>query len=108
MYDAIIVGARCAGAATGMLLARKGYKVLLVDKSAFPSDVPQGHFVHRHGPPRLARWGVRLAQFKPIPAEMLRIRAAVRGNPDLSRQYVLARQGLVPWESLMASLAGAA
>ena len=58
MYDAIIVGARCAGAATAMLLARKGYKVLLVDKSAFPSDVPQGHFVHRHGPPRLARWGL--------------------------------------------------
>jgi flavin-dependent dehydrogenase len=58
MYDAIIVGARCAGAATGMLLARKGYEVLLVDRSAFPSEVPQGHFIHRHGPPRLARWGV--------------------------------------------------
>lgn len=58
MYDAIIVGARCAGAATGMLLARRGYRVLLVDRSSFPSDVPQGHFIHRHGPPRLARWGL--------------------------------------------------
>ena len=27
-YDAIIVGARCAGSPTAMLLARKGYRVL--------------------------------------------------------------------------------
>ena len=38
MYDAIIVGARCAGAPTAMLLARKGYRVLLVDRASFPSD----------------------------------------------------------------------
>jgi flavin-dependent dehydrogenase len=58
MYDAIVVGARCAGAATAMLLARKGHKVLLVDRSTFPSDIPHGHFIHRHGPRRLARWGL--------------------------------------------------
>jgi hypothetical protein len=44
MYDAIVVGARCAGGSTAMLLARKGYKVLLVDRDTFPSDVPHGHF----------------------------------------------------------------
>ena len=38
MYDAIVVGARCAGSPTAMLLARKGYRVLLVDKATFPSD----------------------------------------------------------------------
>jgi flavin-dependent dehydrogenase len=27
-YDAIVVGARCAGSPTAMLLARKGYRVL--------------------------------------------------------------------------------
>ena len=37
MYDAIVVGARCAGSPTAMLLARKGYRVLLVDKAKFPS-----------------------------------------------------------------------
>ena len=58
MYDAIIVGARCGGAATAMLLARRGHKVLLVDRAGFPSDIPQGHFVHRHGPRCLARWGL--------------------------------------------------
>ncbi len=36
MYDAIVVGARCAGSPTAMLLARKGHKVLLVDRAALP------------------------------------------------------------------------
>ena len=55
MYDVIVIGARCAGAPTAMLLARKGYKVLLVDRAAFPSEIPHGHFIHRHGPARLQR-----------------------------------------------------
>jgi flavin-dependent dehydrogenase len=58
MYDAIVIGARCAGASTAMLLARRGYRVLLVDKTAFPSDIPHGHFIHRHGPARMRKWGV--------------------------------------------------
>src|SRR5919108_4649702 len=58
MYDAIVIGARCAGAATAMLLASKGYDVLLVDRARFPSEIPHGHFVHRHGPGRLAAWGL--------------------------------------------------
>jgi flavin-dependent dehydrogenase len=58
MYDAIVVGARCAGASTAMLLARRGHKVLLVDRAAFPSDLPHGHFIHRHGPRRLHAWGL--------------------------------------------------
>src|SRR5262245_12928675 len=57
-YDAIVVGARCAGASTAMLLARRGHRVLLVDRSRFPSEIPHGHFIHRHGPVRLARWGL--------------------------------------------------
>ena len=58
MYDAIIVGARCAGAATAMLLARRGHRVLLVDRATFPSDLPHGHFLQRRGPARLKRWGL--------------------------------------------------
>jgi len=57
-YDAIIVGARCAGASTAMLLGRRGYRVLLVDKAALPSDLPQGHFIHKDGPRRLKEWGL--------------------------------------------------
>jgi len=58
MYDAIVVGARCAGSPVAMLLARQGARVLLVDRAAFPAEIPHGHFVHRHGPRRLQRWGL--------------------------------------------------
>jgi 2-polyprenyl-6-methoxyphenol hydroxylase-like FAD-dependent oxidoreductase len=58
MYDAIIVGARCAGAATAMLLGRRGYRVLLLDRATLPSDLPQGHFIHKDGPRRLKDWGL--------------------------------------------------
>lgn len=58
MYDVIIVGARCAGSPTAMLLARKGYRVLLVDKATFPSDTMSGHFLHQRGVARLKRWGI--------------------------------------------------
>jgi flavin-dependent dehydrogenase len=58
MYDAIVVGARCAGAATAMLLARKGYQVLLVDRATFPSDTWRLHFIHQPGVARLQRWGL--------------------------------------------------
>ncbi len=43
MYDAIVVGARCAGSPTAMLLARKGYRVLIVDRATFPSDTFRNH-----------------------------------------------------------------
>jgi flavin-dependent dehydrogenase len=58
MYDAIVIGARCGGASTALLLARKGHRVLLVDRAVFPSDIPHGHLIHRGGPARLARWGL--------------------------------------------------
>jgi flavin-dependent dehydrogenase len=57
-YDVIVVGARCAGSPVAMLLARQGAKVLLVDRTTFPSDIPHGHFLHRHGPRRLKDWGL--------------------------------------------------
>ena len=79
MYDAIIVGARCAGAATAMLLARRGHKVLLVDRATFPSDVPHGHFLHRRGPARLKRWG-------------LLGRVAATGAPVLARLFLPVRR----------------
>ena len=58
MYDAIIIGARCAGSPLAMLLARKGHRVLLVDKATFPSDTISTHHIHQPGVARLARWGL--------------------------------------------------
>jgi flavin-dependent dehydrogenase len=57
-YDAIVVGARCAGAPTAMLLARKGYRVLLLDRATFPSDTISTHIVHPPGVAALRRWGL--------------------------------------------------
>jgi len=60
MYDAIVVGARCAGSAIAMLLARKGYRVALLDRDTFPSDmVMSTHFIHQRGVACLDRWGLR-------------------------------------------------
>jgi 2-polyprenyl-6-methoxyphenol hydroxylase-like FAD-dependent oxidoreductase len=58
MHDVIVVGARCAGAPTALLLARQGFKVLLVDKSTFPSDAISTHILWPHGAEILARWGL--------------------------------------------------
>ncbi len=58
MYDVIVVGARCAGAPLAMRLARQGHRVLMLDRSRFPSDIPHGHLIHQEGPSRLKRWGL--------------------------------------------------
>src|SRR5437763_8592002 len=58
MYDVIVVGARCAGSPTAMLLAQRGYRVLIVDRATFPSDTVSAHHVTLPGVARLARWGL--------------------------------------------------
>lgn len=59
MYDAIVIGARCAGSSTAMLLARQGHRVLLIDKSPFPSDrVVSTHMIWHAGAAALKRWGL--------------------------------------------------
>jgi len=59
MYDAIVVGARCAGAPTAMLLARRGHTVLLLDRSTFPSDLRQSTLlIHQPGVAYLEEWGL--------------------------------------------------
>jgi 2-polyprenyl-6-methoxyphenol hydroxylase-like FAD-dependent oxidoreductase len=56
--DAVIVGARCAGAATAMLLARAGARVVLIDKGQYGSDTTSTHALMRAGVVQLQRWGV--------------------------------------------------
>jgi hypothetical protein len=57
-FDVIVVGARCAGSPTAMLLSRKGYRVLVVDRATFPSDTISTHVVHPRAVAALARWGL--------------------------------------------------
>jgi flavin-dependent dehydrogenase len=58
MYDVVVVGARCAGASVATLLARRGHRVALVDRAAFPSDTISSHFLWAQGAARLASWGL--------------------------------------------------
>jgi len=59
MFDAVVVGARCAGAATALLLARQGHRVLIVDQAHFPSDVRLStHLIWHAGVDLLDRWGL--------------------------------------------------
>jgi len=57
-FDAIVVGARCAGSPTAMLLARNGYRVLVLDRATFPSDTLSTHILHPLGVRALSKWGL--------------------------------------------------
>jgi flavin-dependent dehydrogenase len=57
-YDAVVVGARVAGAATAMLLAQAGLRVLVLDRSRRGSDTLSTHALMRAGVMQLHRWGV--------------------------------------------------
>lgn len=57
-HDVIVVGARVAGAATAMLLARQGQRVLLVDRDRYGTDTLSTHALMRGSVFLLSRWGV--------------------------------------------------
>jgi 2-polyprenyl-6-methoxyphenol hydroxylase-like FAD-dependent oxidoreductase len=57
-HDVVIVGARVAGSATAMLLARLGHDVAVVDQASFPSDTVSTHSISRSGVVQLRRWGL--------------------------------------------------
>ena len=57
-YDAVIVGARCAGAATAMLLARAGLDVLVIEQGARGADTLSTLALMRAGVLQLSRWSV--------------------------------------------------
>src|SRR5919112_430672 len=106
MYDAIVVGARCAGSPTAMLLAKRGYRVLLVDRATFPSDAVSNHYIHQPGVASLERGGllgkVRASGCPPI--------ARIRFDVGPSALYGLApaaggvREGYGPRRSVLDAL----
>ena len=57
-YDALVIGARCAGAATAMLMARSGLRVLAIDRGEYGADALSTHALMRAGVLQLHRWGV--------------------------------------------------
>jgi flavin-dependent dehydrogenase len=57
-YDAVIVGARAAGAATALLLARRGHRVLVLDRDHRGRDTLSTHALMRPAVVQLQRWGL--------------------------------------------------
>jgi flavin-dependent dehydrogenase len=101
MYDAIVVGARCAGAPTAMLLARAGYRVLMLDRSSFPSDIMSTHYIQPEGVAHLQRWGllgeVVASNCPPITKVVMHFdggEVAPPFNPDLPPAYCPRRKVL--------------
>jgi 2-polyprenyl-6-methoxyphenol hydroxylase-like FAD-dependent oxidoreductase len=86
-YDVIVVGARVAGAATAMLLARQGLRVLAVDRVSFPSDTISSHQLQVPGVALLHRWGLlgKLTAAGTPPAHRVRLDAG--GGLVLSGQF---------------------
>ncbi len=82
-FEVVIVGARLAGAATAMLLAGRGVRVALVDRSRFGADTTSTHALMRAGVLQLHRWGL-----------LDRVRAA--GTPPVHRTTFTYQDGVVP------------
>ena len=57
-FDVVVVGARCAGAATAMLLARAGHRVLIVERGRYGTDTLSTHALMRGAVLQLHRWNV--------------------------------------------------
>jgi 2-polyprenyl-6-methoxyphenol hydroxylase-like FAD-dependent oxidoreductase len=78
-YDAIVVGARCAGAATAMLLARRGLKVLLFDRDRRGADTLSTLAIMRAGVLQLNRWGL-IDQVRSEGAQPIRSTSFIYGD----------------------------
>src|SRR5687768_12547194 len=80
MFDAIVIGARCAGSSTALLLGRQGHRVLLLDRASFPSDVISTHFLWPHGASYLQRWGL-LEQVQAVTPAFSQLKLVNEGIP---------------------------
>jgi flavin-dependent dehydrogenase len=79
-FDVIVIGGRCSGASVSMLLARAGYRVLLLDKMRFPSSTLSTHMLKPRAMGYMQRWGLRdaLAEVTPIHNEFVFMREGIR------------------------------
>ncbi len=104
MYDAIIVGARCAGSPLAALLAREGLNVLLLDRGSFPSDMLSTHFIHGGGVDLLDAWGVgdsvRATNCPPLTKMTMHFGAQTMANDFVDAQGK-AQVGLCPRRILL-------
>src|SRR5690349_19261478 len=89
-----------------MLLARKGYRVLLLDKANFPSDTLSTHYIHVRGIEKLQRWGLldalRASGCPPIPKALIDFGPIVlTGSPPPAGEV---REGYSPRRTVLDKL----
>ena len=82
-YDAVIVGARCAGAATALLLAKQGLRVLVFDRDHRGADTLSTLALMRAGVLQLHRWGL-LDEVRKSGAQAIRSTSFVYGNEPIT------------------------
>lgn len=99
-HDVIIVGARVAGAATAMLLARQGLRVLLLDRDRYGADTLSTHALMRGSVFLLSRWGVldRVVEAGTPPVRQTRfdygddpVTVAIKPTPGVDALYAPRR-----------------
>ena len=116
-YDAVVVGAGPAGAATAACLARRGAKVALLDKKRFPREKLCGGFVSAEGVWLLESMGIRglppCGRFEIIERLVLTTPAGRSVEAPLSSRFPsghawgVSRHILDEWMVRAAELAGA-
>jgi len=113
-YDAVVIGARCAGASTALLLARQGLSVLAIDRSRYGSDTLSTLALMRGGVLQLQRWGVldavRAAATPPVVRTRFRygdevVEVAIKPRDGVEALYAPRRTVL---DRVLADAAGAA
>lgn len=103
-YDAVVVGARVAGASTALLLARAGARVLLLERAPYGSDTLSTHGLMRAGVLQLSRWGlldeVVAAGTPPVTRTLFHypdaapVRISIRATQGVTALYAPRRQVL--------------
>jgi 2-polyprenyl-6-methoxyphenol hydroxylase-like FAD-dependent oxidoreductase len=115
-YDVIVVGARAAGAATAMLLARAGRRVLVLDRSRYGADTLSTHALMRGGVLQLHRWDlldrVIAAGTPPVRRAVFayareRVPVPIKPSPGVDALYAPRRTVLDPILVNAAEAAGA-
>jgi flavin-dependent dehydrogenase len=115
-HDVVVVGARVAGAATAMLLARAGLRVLVVDQAREGSDTMSTHAFMRAGVIQLSRFGLldelRAAGTPPVRRTVIRYGDAeeivpIKPIPHCDALYAPRRTTLDPLLVAAARRAGA-
>lgn len=107
MKDAVIVGGGLAGAAVATQLARAGRDVVLIERTAGPTDKVCGEFFSREAETYLSAIGLSLKALGAVPISALRLcaRGRVAGAPLPFEAWSLSRR--IVDEALVQLAAGA-